>query len=77
MTTKAFTVPTGKWVALKVASSTGITVETAGTGFSSWAYYEPPPDYPVPELSTLVLFSTGLLALFGYIVYRRRNGKSE
>ena len=29
-------------------------------------------DYPVPELPTIILMSTGLLALFGYVVYRRR-----
>ena len=30
------------------------------------------PGYPVPELSTLALFSVGLVALVGYVVYRRR-----
>jgi hypothetical protein len=30
------------------------------------------PGYPVPELSSLILFSVGLLALAGYVVYRRR-----
>ena len=34
----------------------------------------PPTDigYPIPELSSLVLSSVGLLALVGYVVYRRR-----
>ena len=31
------------------------------------------PGFPVPELSSLVLFSVGLLALVGYVVYRRKN----
>lgn len=31
------------------------------------------PGYPIPELSTLVLSSVGLLALACYVVYRRRN----
>jgi hypothetical protein len=31
------------------------------------------PGYPVPELSTLVLSSIGLLALVGYVAYRRRD----
>lgn len=30
------------------------------------------PGYPIPELSTLVLSSVGLLALVGYVVYRKR-----
>ena len=30
---------------------------------------------PVSELPTIILMSTGLLALFGYVVYRRRNNK--
>jgi len=30
------------------------------------------PGYPVPELSTLILFSTGLLALAGYVLLTRR-----
>jgi hypothetical protein len=34
------------------------------------------PGWPVPELSTLVLFSVGLLALVGYVGYsRRRNNR--
>jgi len=30
------------------------------------------PGYPVPELSTLILFSTGLIALAGYVLLTRR-----
>jgi len=33
------------------------------------------PGWPVPELSTILLMSIGLLALMGYVVYRRRNNK--
>lgn len=34
------------------------------------------PGFPVPELPTIILTSTGLLALVGYVVYsRRRNNK--
>jgi len=35
---------------------------------------------PLPELPTIILMSTGLLALAGFVVYsrsRRRNGKAE
>ena len=31
------------------------------------------PGYPIPELNTFVLSSVGLIALAGYVVYRRRN----
>ncbi len=30
------------------------------------------PGYPVPELSSLILFSVGLLALAGYVVYKKK-----
>jgi hypothetical protein len=31
------------------------------------------PDYPVLELATFVLFGVGLLALVGYVGYRKRH----
>ena len=73
---KAFPVPQGKYLALKVCNTghaAGITVTTTGSSYVVWPQEEP--DYPVPELSTLVLLSFGLLALFGYVGYRRRNNK--
>jgi hypothetical protein len=39
------------------------------------SYIESPssdPGYPVPELSTFILFSTGLIALVGYVLLRRK-----
>ncbi len=33
------------------------------------------PGYPVPELSTLILFSLGLLVLAGYVGLRRKRNK--
>ena len=74
ITSSAFTVPTGKWLALKVASSTGIIVSTTIGGlYNSGVYFDTPPDYPVPELPTIILMSIGLLALLGYVGYRRRD----
>jgi len=58
--------------------------KTAGEGDALKIYYNSttynstltsPPDspaYPVPELSTLILFSTGLLALAGYVLLTKR-----
>ena len=74
----AFTVPEGNWLAYKVESSTGVTVDCT-TG-DSYVFFVAPPAYPVPELNTLVLLSVGLLALAGFVVYsrsRRRNGKAK
>ena len=77
----AFTVPEGSWLAYKVESSTGMTINTHTGGVpGSWIYYVTPPEYPVPELPTIILMSTGLLALAGFVVYsrsRRRNGKAQ
>ncbi|MGB7533304.1 MAG: hypothetical protein WA977_10095 [Halobacteriota archaeon] len=73
----AFTVPTGQWLAARVTNTgtAGFTLVTDGSCFITYPFDEP--DYPVPELPTIILMSAGLLALFGYVVYRRRNNKSE
>jgi hypothetical protein len=69
----SFTVPSGHYLAFKLTMISGdVEVETNG-GAESDSHGE----YPYPELSTIVLFSTGLLALAGYVGYRRRNNKSE
>ncbi|NIA12123.1 MAG: hypothetical protein GWP10_20980 [Nitrospiraceae bacterium] len=79
VTTSAFTVPGGKWLALEVTSSTGVTVNYLSTdnfgSYRSGISFQTPPDYPFPELNTLVLLSVGLLTLVGYVAYRRRNTK--
>ena len=71
----AFTVPQGKYLALQVCNTgaSSFTVTTTGSSYVVWPQENP--DYPIPELSTLVLLSFGLLALFGYAGYRRRNNK--
>ena len=72
-----FTVPQGKYLALKVtASGASFTVTTTGNSYVVWPKDDP--DYPYPELSTLVLLSVGLLTLIGYVgLRRRRNNKSK
>ncbi len=70
-----FTVPNGKYIAFKIkASGASFTVTTIGNSYVTWPGATP--DYPVPELPTIVLMSTGLLALAGFVVYSRsRNTK--
>lgn len=70
-----FTVPQGKYLALRISNTgaSSFTVTTAGNSYALWPLDDPL--YPYPELSTLVLLSFGLLALFGYVGYRRRNNK--
>ena len=80
LSASGFTVPNGQWLAARV-NSTGTEDFTLITDGSCYITYPPDhPDYPVPELPTIILMSTGLLALAGYVVYsrsRRRNGKAE
>ena len=72
-----FTVPKDHCLALRLTVSSMVHVGVNGVEPSA-SYIQSPsvdPGYPVPELSTLVLLSFGLLALFGYVGYRRRNNK--
>jgi len=70
-----FTVDEGNWLAFKLTNlepkprGSELGIDPCECGVSS-----PPssPDYPVPELSTLILLSAGLLALAGYVLRRRK-----
>jgi hypothetical protein len=67
----AFTVPEGKYLALNVTAEESGTITTdGGSSFIVWPHDDPA--YPVPELSTIFLTSVGLLALAGYVGWRRR-----
>ena len=70
-------ISTGEYLAAKVTNtgSVAFTLQTIGQQHCDITYPPDTPDYPYPELSTLVLLSFGLLALFGYVGYRRRNNK--
>ena len=71
----AFTVPKDQWLAVRI-NSTGSADFTMVCDGSSFTDYPPDSEYPIPELSTLLLMSTGLLTLAGFVVYsRRRNNK--
>ena len=72
-----FTVPQNHCLALKLTVSGTVYVSVNGVEPGS-SYIRSPsvdPGYPVPELSTLVLLSFGLLALMGYVGLKRRNNK--
>ena len=74
----AFTVPEDKWVAVKVSNTGGVDFNAETDGSCLIVYPPPKPDYPYPELSTLVLLSVGLLTLIGYVgLRRRRNNELE
>jgi hypothetical protein len=69
-----FTVPKGNYLALNVtnppAGSDNLVIKTGG-GSSFITSPETDPGYPVPELSSIILFSVGLLALAAYILRTR------
>lgn len=69
----------------------GVRVSWSGpTNDTIWVYYNTTggknsyvkspttdPGFPIPELSTLILFSSGLLALAGYALKRRKSNRNE
>ena len=67
----AFTIPSGDYLAFRFSMAGGSVDIDTDTSVDSDTHIK----YPYPELSTIVLFSTGLLALMGYVVYSRRNTK--
>ena len=71
----AFTVPTGKYLALKITNNDWdeMSFTCYDDSNSQVSYPEDSPAYPVPELSTIILFSVGLLVLAGYVVLRRKD----
>ena len=77
----SFTVPQGGRLAIEVlwsssaAGNLEIHCTPSGNPVSKTTSPSSDPGYPVPELSTLILFSVGLLVLVGYVGLRRRNNK--
>jgi len=72
--THLFTVQEGEYLAFMVTNldqDQVLIIETEG-GASWISSPSRDPGYPVPELPTIVLMSTGLLALTGFVVYSRR-----
>ncbi|KAF5428058.1 Cohesin domain-containing protein [Candidatus Methanophagaceae archaeon] len=74
---------TGDWLGVRVSwsgpASEKIRVYYNPTGDKN-SYVKSPsadPGYPIPELSTLILFSSGLLALAGYALKKRKSNRDE
>ena len=65
------------YLALKIKNYDTVahTVDTDGS--SSLISPETDPGYPISELSTIVLTSIGLLALVGYVGWRRKDNKKK
>ena len=80
-TTQEFSV--GQRLAFRVCTNNATGLKIWYDGTSACSELESPwsdPGFPVPELPTIILMSTGLLALAGFVVYsrsRRRNGKAQ
>nr|QNO53220.1 hypothetical protein HNLOENAD_00020 [Methanosarcinales archaeon ANME-1 ERB6] len=70
--TGSATIEGGDYLALKIENDDTAehTVDTDGS--SSLRSPDTDPGYPVPELPTIVLTSVGLLALAGYVEWRRK-----
>ena len=74
--TQSFTVPSGKYLALKIANSSGTARNIMGS--ASWSYVSAShasPAYPVPDLPAIVLVSLGLVAFGG--MFCARNGRGQ
>ena len=73
---------TGDWLAVRLSwdcSTDSLRIHYKSDG-SSDSYIKSPssdPGYPVPELPTLILFSSGLIILVGYVLLKRRNTSSD
>jgi hypothetical protein len=68
------TVPKGCYLALRITNTDDEDEEFTITTEHGCSVLTYPCDaeYPFPELATLALTSTGLIALLGYVAYRRR-----
>jgi len=72
-TDEPFTVHEGEYLAFQFKSASISIGRDIITDGDSWIKSpDSDPGYPVPEFSTLLLMSTGLLALAGYVGLRRR-----
>ncbi|MDY6958969.1 MAG: hypothetical protein SVK08_07400 [Halobacteriota archaeon] len=69
-----FTVSDGEYVAFMFTNMGAQDIIITTDGDSSLVYTGDQRSEPVPEVSSIVLSATGLLALFGYVRFSRRKG---
>ncbi|TET25590.1 MAG: hypothetical protein E3J67_03605 [Dehalococcoidia bacterium] len=67
----AFTVPIGDWLAIEVASVGNLTITLQTDGTCDVISPGADPGYPIPELPTIVLLTTGLVAVAAYFGFKR------
>ena len=60
----------GEYLAFKVTNLDQVLIIETEEGASWISSPSADPGYPIPELPTIVLMSTGLLALTGFVVKR-------
>lgn len=75
ITTTRFTIPKDDYLAVNISSPSTVTIFTTGDPNSATFITSPhtTDPYPVSELPTIILMCAGLLALAGFVLYRRRN----
>jgi hypothetical protein len=79
--TGALTVDDGKWLAVRITNQdpnpNGHIIYTGEKEFASCVSSpQTDPGYPLPELATGILLGAGILALGGFILFRRRKSAS-
>ena len=71
--TASFTVPNTKYLAMKITNNSGSSYDVTTGG--AWSYTSNPdtgaPNYPTPELPTIILSARGLAGLGGYFGLRK------
>ena len=70
------TVPTGKYLAIKVGNSSGQQQTVVTTGASHVTSPTTDPGYPLPELAAGILLGAGLVGLGGFMVVRKKAARS-
>ncbi len=75
----SLTIPSGEYLALRITNNDSSDRRLLTGGASSYVsgLSHNAPAYPVPELSTIILLGTGLVALGGYLVWKKIKGRKE
>jgi hypothetical protein len=68
-----FDVPADQYLAFMITNTDTKSFNIRTNQLNDVSYPASTPDYPVPELATIILVSAGLLILAGYVYVGRRN----